>query len=600
MEDLENLNLKLTENLKLFQKDNEYVLDPSKDFYHNNIPKIASILEAIAIEVSNSGIHNKITDLHKKLYLHILRNSKIDITRSLRNFSHRLLLIELQRLFSIIFASQKNGNDILENSFLKHINLDKPIIELDNVKKSEKIFKIEIFNLNEFKKFLGSNLLNEIISKTHIAEIGLEMFFLNLRRILLEKAILDDEVLLDDHFLKFSESISSQCFRNEYCWFETEEETENCNILLQKILEKIKNNDQILPSEIFILGSYKELYLYKDLRNFFVSNNVNQKLDNIVKEQVLDFIKEEEISRNIKTITGINNKTSKRVQDQYENFPYPRWSHNNLYVQNNYSYIDFVRSHCVNKPIISEEPKKLLVAGCGTGRHPINIASLDPNIQIYAIDLSLKSLSYASRVASEMGIKNITWLHGDINELNSYQNQFDIIESVGVLHHMEDPKKGFNILEKKLKNKGLMKIGLYARSYRNTLKSAKKLILTENFNKDRKSIRLARNIIMTKKNQTEYVSPSTLSDFYSISSFIDLLMHEQELDFDIDEISKLIGKNFNFLGFFFNAQRQNLVKKIIEKNFKNLKVNKLRNWKKIENFNKMLFSNMYQFWIQKN
>jgi len=369
---------------------------------------------------------------------------------------------------------------------------------------------------------------------------------------------------------------------------------------LQKILEKIKNNDQILPSEIFILGSYKELYLYKDLRNFFVSNNVNQKLDNIVKEQVLDFIKEEEISRNIKTITGINNKTSKRVQDQYENFPYPRWSHNNLYVQNNYSYIDFVRSHCVNKPIISEEPKKLLVAGCGTGRHPINIASLDPNIEIYAIDLSLKSLSYASRVASEMGIKNITWLHGDINELNSYQNQFDIIESVGVLHHMEDPKKGFNILEKKLKNKGLMKIGLYARSYRNTLKSAKKLILTENFNKDRKSIRLARNIIMTKKNQTEYVSPSTLSDFYSISSFIDLLMHEQELDFDIDEISKLIGKNFNFLGFFFNAQRQNLVKKIIEKNFKNLKVNKLRNWKKIENFNKMLFSNMYQFWIQKN
>ena len=71
MEDLENLNLKLTENLKLFQKDNEYVLDPSKDFYHNNIPKIVSILEAIAIEVSNLGLLNKITDLHKKLYLHI-------------------------------------------------------------------------------------------------------------------------------------------------------------------------------------------------------------------------------------------------------------------------------------------------------------------------------------------------------------------------------------------------------------------------------------------------------------------------------------------------------------------------------------------------
>lgn len=600
MENLKNLNLKLTENLKLFQKDNEYILDPSKDFYHNNILKIVSILEAIAIEVSNSGSLNKITDLHKKLYLHILRNSKIDTTRSLLNFSHRLLLIEVQRLFSIIFTSQKNGNDILENSFLKNINLNKPVIELDNVKRSEKIFKVEIFNLNEFKKFLGSSFLNEIISKIHIAEIGLEMFFLNLRRILLEKVILDDEVLLDEYFIKFSESISSQCFRNEYCWLETEEETKNCNILLQKIHKKITDNDEILPSEIFMLGSYKELYLYKDIRNFFASNSVNKKLDNIVKEQILDFIKEEEISKNIKTITGVNNKISKRVKEQYESFPYPRWGSNNFYIQNNQSYIDLIRSHCVNKPIISEEPKKLLVAGCGTGRHPINIASLDPEIQIYAMDLSLKSLSYASRVASEMGIKNITWLHGDINELDTYQNQFDIIESVGVLHHMEDPKKGFNILEKKLKNKGLMKIGLYARSYRKTLKSSKKLILTENFRKDRKSIRLARNIIMTKKNQTEYVSPLTLSDFYSISSFIDLLMHEQELDFDIDEISKLIGKNFNFLGFFFNAQRQNLVQEIIKKNFKNLKVNKLRNWKKIENLNKMLFSNMYQFWIQKN
>jgi hypothetical protein len=105
---------------------------------------------------------------------------------------------------------------------------------------------------------------------------------------------------------------------------------------------------------------------------------------------------------------------------------------------------------------------------------------------------------------------------------------------------------------------------------------------------------------MTKRNDIKYASSSRVSDFFSISSFIDLLMHEQELDFNIDELFDLIGEKFNFLGFFFNAQKQNLVREIVEKNFKGLKISELRNWKKIENINQEVFSNMYQFWIQKN
>jgi len=600
LENLESLNLKLKENLEIFKKDNEYILDPTKDSYHKNIPQIVSILEAIAIVISASGSINQINDFHKKLYFHILKNSKIDISRSLINFSHKFLLLEIQKLFSLAITKQNNGKDILESSFLDDLDLNNPVIELDNIKKTEKIFKIDIFELDEFKQFLGNDYVNEIISKTHISDIGIEMVFLNLRRLLLEVAIFNNEILLDDNLLKFSENISNHCFRNEYCWFETDKETKNCSILLQKILQKIKNKDEVIPSEIFILGSYKELFLYKDLRNFLLSDKIDQKLNDIIKEQVIDFHKEEEISKQIIKISNIKDKISKKVQNQYETFPYPRWKSNNIHIQNNTKYIDYIKSHCTNKPKIIEEPKKLLVAGCGTGRHPINIATLDPNIQIYALDLSLKSLSYASRVADEMNIKNITWLHGDINELDSYQDQFDIIESVGVLHHMNDPKKGFNILENKLKNNGLMKLGLYARSFRNTLEHSKKLILSKNLSKDKQSVRLARKLIMTKRNDIKYASSSRVSDFFSISSFIDLLMHEQELDFNIDELFDLIGEKFNFLGFFFNAQKQNLVREIVEKNFKGLKISELRNWKKIENINQEVFSNMYQFWIQKN
>ena len=103
------------------------------------------------------------------------------------------------------------------------------------------------------------------------------------------------------------------------------------------------------------------------------------------------------------------------------------------------------------------------MAGCGTGRHPINIAINDPSVDIVAVDLSKKSLSYAYRKSKELKLKNIRWIHGDILDLISLNEKFDVVESVGVLHHMEDPKMGFDILNKILKPKGFLYLGLYSK-----------------------------------------------------------------------------------------------------------------------------------------
>ena len=49
------------------------------------------------------------------------------------------------------------------------------------------------------------------------------------------------------------------------------------------------------------------------------------------------------------------------------------------------------------------------------------------------------------------GIKNIEYLQGDILDLGKLQKKFDLIESSGVLHHMEDPFKGLKTTgEKKI------------------------------------------------------------------------------------------------------------------------------------------------------
>ena len=59
-------------------------------------------------------------------------------------------------------------------------------------------------------------------------------------------------------------------------------------------------------------------------------------------------------------------------------------------------------------------------------------------------------------------------MQGDILKIDQLGRLFDIIESVGVLHHMDDPLTGWKVLVDRLRSGGLMKVGLYnnlARQY---------------------------------------------------------------------------------------------------------------------------------------
>ena len=62
----------------------------------------------------------------------------------------------------------------------------------------------------------------------------------------------------------------------------------------------------------------------------------------------------------------------------------------------------------------------------------------------------------------ELGIKNIEYMQGDILKLDQLDREFDIVECVGVLHHMDDPLAGWKVLVGMLRRGGLMKIGLYS------------------------------------------------------------------------------------------------------------------------------------------
>ena len=204
-------------------------------------------------------------------------------------------------------------------------------------------------------------------------------------------------------------------------------------------------------------------------------------------------------------------------------------------------------------------------------------------------------MSYAKRKSEELGIKNIEFIQTDILNFKNFNKKFDIIESVGVLHHMDDPFEGFQILTNILKDQGMIMIGLYsktARQHITKIRSKFKNLNNEDFRFD--ILRSRENIIDSDNKDYELIKQSP--DFYSLSTLKDLLFHIQEHTFDIEDIKNFIDRlNLTFCGFENRQILNRFQKKYKEKNC----LYDLKLWNKFENENPRIFAGMYQFWCQK-
>ena len=170
--------------------------------------------------------------------------------------------------------------------------------------------------------------------------------------------------------------------------------------------------------------------------------------------QIKDPLKEAELKKNINSFDNISDNISKKVRDQYEENPYPRWRFANINPKNNFLSIlnNAIRPNKINANN-QNIAHSVLIAGCGTGQQLVYKTSYE-NSNIVAIDLSLSSLAFAKRKMQELKHNNIEFLQGDILSLNKLNKKFDVIECVGVLHHLKNPEDGLRILLDNLETKG--------------------------------------------------------------------------------------------------------------------------------------------------
>ena len=449
--------------------------------------------------------------------------------------------------------------------------------------------------------FLQDDLILNFLKAGLITNLFLENFFQKVRSAITEKYA-KNSVINPDHYkqsMPCLKGIASQCFSNEYIWDISEVDKNNVRIILDKSEDIIEKKGKIPNPFILILSSFQSLNKYPNLSNYInLTAPHYQEINDVIKKQLLDFNEELKIRETIKNLTKVEDLTSKEVKKQYEENPYPRWLSIPEPLKNK-TYGNSINDSLFKK--ISKEKigtlSNVLIAGCGTGRHPIFIAALDKDIEITAIDITKASLSYGKRMAKNLNIKNINWLQADILKLDDIDKKYDVIESVGVIHHMKDPNKGFELLDRRLKKNGLLKLGLYARYFRKgRLDTIKKYISENRLPPTIESIRDVRKYVLNNLKNKDLSPLATIPDYYNTSGFRDLLMHVQEWDYTIPEIKKMIKDKYDFIGFTLPSNKfEEYKKKFPGDRF----LNNLNNWNIFEKENPDFFEGMYQFWLQK-
>jgi len=298
---------------------------------------------------------------------------------------------------------------------------------------------------------------------------------------------------------------------------------------------------------------------------------------------------ERELAAALPSLGSLGDATSGAVAAQYEANPYPRWQRLTRPRPGAFAQ-DMAR-------FVGSAPRRkveVLIAGCGTGQQAIAAAlGYGEQAQVTALDLSRASLAYGARRARDYGVERIRFVQGDILAAAKLGRRFDVIECVGVLHHMADPLAGWRALVDCLEPDGAMLIGLYSATARAEIATLRAEIAGRGLGADAETIRAFRHELMTDPDQ-RWQQTLSAPDFYGLNRCRDLLFHAHERPVTIPEIATwLADLGLAFRGFALPEAR---IARFRLEHPDADPARDLNAWQAYESEHPRTFAAMYQFW----
>lgn len=249
--------------------------------------------------------------------------------------------------------------------------------------------------------------------------------------------------------------------------------------------------------------------------------------------------------------------TSTAVQRLYDTYPFPpeplldepppgynwRWNWLAAY------------SFCTGqKP--PRQDVRILDAGCGTGVGTEYLVHLNPQASVVGIDLSGGALEVARERCRRSGADRVEFHHLSLYDADKLKGEFDLINCVGVLHHLPDPIRGIQSLAAKLAPGGLMHIFVYAELGRWEIQLMQKAIalLQGNQRGDyQDGVKVGRQLFESLPENNRLVKRE--KERWSLenhrdANFADMYVHPQEIDYNIETLFELIdASGLEFIGF---------------------------------------------------
>ncbi len=207
---------------------------------------------------------------------------------------------------------------------------------------------------------------------------------------------------------------------------------------------------------------------------------------------------------------------------------------------------------------------RILIAGGGTGDSAIFLAEQlkNTNAEIVYLDFSKPSMEVAQKRAAIRNLNSITWINDsilNIPELNI--GKFDFINCSGVLHHLENPPLGLQILKNLLTEKGGMHLMIYAKYGRTGVYHVQEIMKMINKNVSNRIEEIMNGkIVINALPPTNWFmrAQELIGDHinYGDVGLYDLFLHKQDRAYSIPEMHEFINDaGLNFVDYAVSSDR---------------------------------------------
>ena len=443
---------------------------------------------------------------------------------------------------------------------------------------------------------LKSDLLLAALQAGTNTNPSMERLLTALRRVLLLQ--LPEERFRDRAVFAFLLAMVTQCLNNEHVWAETSDEREALDALAV-------DSDALVSGDPEAARRLALRLLYEPVNKGPASELVSadcarirpKGLGELLEVRLRDQEEDRALAADIPQLGTIKDETSLKVAGQYEASPYPRWTSMHI-PQAGSLRRALVRYFSEERLAFMDNPFKVLIAGAGTGSQAVLAAhAYGEKANVLGIDLSRASLAYGQRMAKKFGANNLKLMQADILDLAELDQTFDVIECIGVLHHMADPTAGWKVLVDRLKPGGLMLIALYSATSRRNIRALRDDPAYPGAGCSNDDARAFRQTLMGRPAGEPGSELVNSADFYTLSEFRDLTLHESEQQFTLQQIEDfLTGNGLTFCGFTLPPH----VFEHVQVHYKDeVWPGKLERWAAVEADHPNMFDGMYQFWCEK-